>query len=187
MEKRSKKADNQKYSAVAVAEDEDTFPESSAEDTSTARPSNSLLGRRNTGNNLYIKIPSNGGAAAAEWVKWPVLFAYQIDEMFFLVGGRVSRSGDSSSSSASSSPAEDGDAENNPLNSNYRRNSISMPVLNTMDLDALRQLHEKAVQDKMVSQLSKIIHLPASISIEWSLIVANNSLHGFCCCCDINR
>lgn len=25
-----------------------------------------------------------------------------------------------------------------------------MPVLNTMDLDALRLLHEKAVQDKMV-------------------------------------
>lgn len=37
--------------------------------------------------------------------------------------------------------------------SNYRRNSISMPVLNTMDLDVLRQLHEQAVQEKMVTDM----------------------------------
>lgn len=42
----------------AISENEDTFP---AESSSEAKrqPGNSLLGRRNTGNNLYIKIPSN--------------------------------------------------------------------------------------------------------------------------------
>lgn len=41
----------------AISENEDTFQ---AESSSEAKrqPGNSLLGRRNTGNNLYIKIPS---------------------------------------------------------------------------------------------------------------------------------
>lgn len=38
----------------ATAENEYTLPNSNSE----RKPPNSLLGRRNTGNNLYIKIPS---------------------------------------------------------------------------------------------------------------------------------
>lgn len=67
----------------------------------------------------------------------------------------VSRSGDSSAEEGESDGDEANAAEAEPGSSgnlgNNRRNSISMPVLNTMDLDALRQLHEKAIQEKMVT------------------------------------
>lgn len=41
----------------AVENEDDTFPGDSS--SGEKRPAKSLLGRRNTGNNLYIKIPSN--------------------------------------------------------------------------------------------------------------------------------
>lgn len=59
------------------------------------------------------------------------------------------RSGDSSPSSSAGEEEEEGASGGG---GNLRRNSISMPVLNMMDLDALRQLHEKAVQEKMVGK-----------------------------------
>lgn len=128
-------------------ENEDTFPKSSGR----TRSGNSLLGRRNTGNNLYIKIPAN--ELESQWV------AFSADGSFDLLTfnckkNGVSRSGDSSAEEGESD-REANAAEAEPGSSgnlgNNRRNSISMPVLNTMDLDALRQLHEKAIQEKMVT------------------------------------
>lgn len=122
---------------VEAAEREDTFPQPSAE----AKSGNSLLGRRNTGNNLYIKIPAN--EPDSQWVvaipSSSTLLRVWWDCVFV-------RSGDSSASDE-----DEGEASGSNMGNNYRRNSISMPVLNTMDLDALRQLHEKAVQEKMVT------------------------------------
>lgn len=57
---KDKKVEKGDEGTVSIeVEDEDTFAESSSGANSGARPVNHLLGRRNTGNNLYIKIPAN--------------------------------------------------------------------------------------------------------------------------------